>query len=269
MQQNIWRLIPLMSASGQMQMAIDSWLLTEHKNKKIPPVLRFYTWSPPAISLGYHQHNYPEFWQNLSYNNQPIDIIKRPSGGRAVLHQGDLTYMIVTSDFQGSRIKVYKQLCDFLIMGWEKLGIDLYYGESQRGYIHNPNCFATATDADLITQEGVKLIGSAQLKRGEAILQHGSMRLFPDQMLFKQVFDEQINILDLVTDKNRDEMILEIIDSLVNAAKICFNMEIIVQPLSPDEINDIAFSSIMRYTRNQVSQKLPGFYKRSTVLHNE
>jgi lipoate-protein ligase A len=90
MDNSVWRLIPLVSASGSVQMAIDQWLLEQHLAGQIPPTLRFYTWQPAAISLGYHQRRWPEFWQELSWRGIPVELVRRPSGGRAVLHQGEL-----------------------------------------------------------------------------------------------------------------------------------------------------------------------------------
>ncbi|HEY9649888.1 MAG TPA: lipoate--protein ligase family protein, partial [Coleofasciculaceae cyanobacterium] len=78
-------------------MAIDQWLLEQHRIGNHPPVVRFYTWASPTISLGYHQRRWPVFWQQLTWQGIPLDLVRRPTGGRAVLHQGDLTYMVVTS----------------------------------------------------------------------------------------------------------------------------------------------------------------------------
>ncbi|MCU0527421.1 MAG: lipoate--protein ligase family protein [Elainella sp. Prado103] len=184
----VWRLIPCLTASGAEQMAIDTWLLEQHRLGLHPPTLRFYQWQPIAISLGYHQKQYPPAWRQLRWQGQPIDLVRRPSGGRAVLHQGDLTYAVIGSGWIGTRHQVYEQICQFLIAGWRSLGVELHFGAAGRGYIHNPNCFGTATAADLVTAKGMKFIGSAQLRRGPAILQHGSMRLNADLALFQQVF---------------------------------------------------------------------------------
>ncbi|MBP5976801.1 lipoate--protein ligase family protein [Brasilonema sp. CT11] len=216
-------------------MAIDSWLLKQHQSGH-PPALRFYTWSPPAISLGYHQQKYPEHWQHLVWQGEKLDLVRRPTGGRAVLHQGDLTYAVVTSDVTsgivGSRVQVYQKICEFLIQGWRSLGIELQYGTAGRGYIHNPNCFGTATGADLILPDGTKLIGSAQLRRGGAILQHGSIRLHPSAELFTQVFGTE-SFSPVHLPKNLD--IEKIIAALIAAAEDCFGMELKVQPISESE----------------------------------
>jgi lipoate-protein ligase A len=231
--EQVWRLIPLLEASGDVQMAIDKWLLEQHKSGQHPPTLRFYTWSPPAISLGYHQRQYPPFWQNLIWKRKKLDLVRRPTGGRAVLHQGDLTYAVITSGITGTRFQAYEKICQFLIQGWRSLGVELSYGTAGRGYIHNPNCFGTATSADLVLSNGYKLIGSAQLRTGEVILQHGSIRLQPDAELFTQVFgEESLPTMELPGNLSLDK----IITALINAACDCFAIKKIEpKPLSPDE----------------------------------
>jgi lipoate---protein ligase len=215
----IWRLIPPIETNGTIQMAIDRWLLEQHILGNIPPTLRFYTWSSPTISLGYHQRHYPEHWQSLRWHDRPIDLVKRPTGGRGVLHQGDLTYALIGSRFVGKRVEVYQQICKFLIDGWRSIGVDLQYGTAGTGYIHNPNCFGTATSADLVCADGYKLIGSAQLIKSGAILQHGSMRLNPDLELFEKVFGESISLpLPAISILTIDR----IIDVLVSAAASLF-----------------------------------------------
>ncbi|WNZ22706.1 lipoate--protein ligase family protein [Leptolyngbya sp. NK1-12] len=227
-----WRLIPCLPASGAVQMAIDTWLLEQHRLGLHPPTLRFYSWKPVAISLGYHQRHYPNFWRDLTWNNQPIELVQRPSGGRAVLHQGDLTYAVIVSGLAGTRMQSYQRICEFLIQGWRSLGVELEYGAVGRGYIHNPNCFGTATGADLVTSDGVKLIGSAQLRRQQAILQHGSMRLTTDPDLFRHVFGVELAPLALPLPP---EPILPLIAALTAAAQACFQVELLSQPLSESE----------------------------------
>ncbi|QXE24593.1 biotin/lipoate A/B protein ligase [Richelia sinica FACHB-800] len=228
----VWRLIPLLTAAGNVHMAVDKWLLEQHQSGKHPPCLRFYTWWPAAISLGYHQRQYPEFWRNLTWQGQKLDLVQRPTGGRAVLHQGDLTYAVITSGLTGTRLQAYAKICEFLIQGWRSLGVELDYGTAGRGYIHNPNCFGTATGADLVTADGCKLIGSAQLRRGEAILQHGSMRLQPDADLFRQVFNtESFHPVQLPQNLNQEI----IINALIAAACECFDIQLKLQPLTEGE----------------------------------
>jgi lipoate---protein ligase len=237
---NTWRYIPPIAASGQIQMAIDQWLFNQHCLGLHPPTLRFYTWSPAAISLGYHQSKFPDHWRELTWNDQPIALIRRPSGGRAVLHQGDLTYSVIASGFPANRAEAYCQICKFLTEGWRSLSVPLHFGRTERNYIHNPNCFGTATNADLITEDGSKLIGSAQLRRGNAILQHGSMRLNPDLDLFQKVFEQPLRFVPIAIPEQT------IIDSLIDSARRSFNIQLTSQPLSHEEwheINALALTS--------------------------
>lgn len=245
-------------------MAIDRYLLEQHRQGNYPPaipnelrnysgVLRFYTWQPAAISLGYHQKEYPQSWNNLSWQGQPLNIVRRPTGGKAVLHQGDLTYTVVTSIPAGKRLEVYKQICQFLITGWRSLGVDLDYGKATKEYIQHQNCFATATGSDLITAKGNKVIGSAQLRRGKTVLQHGSMILNTDQDLYQQVFgtDLKQNLLEVILPKKNPSTSYsdryptgKIIKSLTQAASAIFKIDLVEQPLSTKEWQDIANTQV-------------------------
>ena len=221
-------------------MALDWWLLQQHRQGKHPPTLRFYTWSPAAISLGYHQRRWPAFWNELTWQGKPLDLVRRPTGGRAVLHQGDLTYMVVTSGIPGKRLEVYEAICEFLIQGWRSLGIELHYGSTGRGYIHNPNCFGTATGADLVDPDGQKFIGSAQLRKGEAILQHGSAVLSTDKKLFTQVFGEPVpERVKLPIQQEGDALIQTAVEALTEAASRCFGVELVRRPLSDAEWKEV------------------------------
>lgn len=225
-------------------MAIDAWLFEQHCQGLQPSTLRFYTWEPIAISLGYHQRHYPDRWQHITWQGQAIDLVHRPTGGRAVLHQGDLTYAVITSGVPGNRSQAYQWLCEFLIQGWRSLGVELCYGHAGRGYIHNPNCFGTATAADLVLPDGAKLIGSAQLRRGDAVLQHGSIRLSQNAQLFQDVFQTEPLLPKLpfqFTDPGSQETVIQ---ALIKAAQICFNASFETAPLSPQEYQMICESTL-------------------------
>jgi lipoate---protein ligase len=236
----IGRLIPCFTAPGELQMQIDRWLLQEYLAHRQPPTLRFYQWSPAAISLGYHQRRYPESWQSLSYEGQPIDLVRRPTGGRAVLHQGELTYSIVTGGISGSKLAAYQQLCEFLIQGWRSLGVELTYGAKGKEYRDQADCFATATGADLVLADGYKFIGSAQLIRDGALLQHGSMRLRPNLDLFKTVFGVTTAAPPA---EIQTHSINKITAAITAAAAEVLNINWQVQPLSGAELDEIQASS--------------------------
>lgn len=245
-----WRLIPLLEARGREQMALDRWLLRQHRLGKHPPALRFYTWSPVAISLGYHQRQWPEYWNHLTWQGQPVELVQRPSGGRAVLHQGDLTYMVVTSavkgGIEGSRLQAYQGICEFLIQGFRSLGISLDYGTIRRVERTNPNCFDIATGADLVLPGGAKLIGSAQLRSGGTILQHGSIQLAPDRVLFSQVFGQAgwakiggVDRFPVSLPSDRSALIETLISALVDAARDCWGAQFQTKPISETEWQEI------------------------------
>lgn len=231
-----WQFIPVYAGTGIEQMAIDNWLLNQHVRGDQPPCLRFYTWRSPTISLGYHQKQIPDHWNCLEYEEKSVELVRRPTGGRAVLHQGDLTYSLVTSGLRGSRREVYQYLCQFLIKGWQKLDVALAFGAAGKGYIKSPNCFGTATAADLVTSDGYKLIGSAQVYREGCVLQHGSIRLSPDAALFETVFgsdsfgrshlQQRLTALDIGT----------VVNVLAEAAKESFNVKLKQKALTPVEI---------------------------------
>ncbi len=221
-------------------MQIDRWLLQEYLAHRQPPTLRFYQWSPAAISLGYHQRRYPDSWQSLSYHGEPIDLVRRPTGGRAVLHQGELTYSIVIGGLLGSKLAAYQQLCEFLIQGWRSLGVELSYGAKGKEYRDQANCFATATGADLVLADGYKFIGNAQLIRDGALLQHGSMRLRPNLDLCQTVFG---GATAAPPAEIQTHSTAEIMAAVTAAASEVLNINWQIQPLSGAELAKIQASS--------------------------
>ncbi len=236
-----WRLIPALDAPGTVQMAIDTWLLDQHQHHGHPPTLRFYTWHPAAISLGASQRRQmPDHWKQLAWQGQPVELVQRPTGGRGVLHQGDLTYSLVTSNLVGSRDQAYRFLCQFLIAGWANLDVSLKFGQPSRDYGRSHNCFALATSADLIDSQGYKVIGSAQLRRGSHLLQHGSMGLTPNAEFWQQVFQTLAPPASQAQLAVRQGLtISKIIESLTQAAEDCFNCRLIPQPLTEQEWAEI------------------------------
>lgn len=210
-------------------MSIDNCLLSDRSHNSDLPnsVLRFYNWSPAAISLGYGQRQIPHHWQELAQNHG-LDIVHRPSGGRAVLHKGDLTYTVVMPAIHKKRHEAYRYICEFLVQGFAELGISLSYGQAGRGYIHNPSCFSTATGADLVISDGRKLIGSAQVYRHGYVLQHGAIAIQPDQQLLEQIFGEAVPVVGLsellqITDV--EAVIAKLITALTKAAAKHFQAE--------------------------------------------
>ena len=237
-----WRLMPLWEGSGQTQMAIDRWLFEQCHQGRHPPVLRFYRWAPAAISLGYHQRIWPAHWRLLQHLNHSIALVRRPTGGRAVLHAGDLTYCIVLPNQSGHRRQTYEHICEFLIQGWRSLNLPLHYGNAGTGYHQQVNCFESATAADLVTPEGIKFIGSAQAWRGQTVLQHGSMQLAFNQDLYDAVFgDRRVSGSDPVRPEQPVKPLVrmplddEIVAALTLAAAEHFGVEFRPEPITAFE----------------------------------
>ncbi len=177
---------------GAWQMAIDAWLL-EGPGAANPaslvgpaPAFRLYRWSRPTLSLGWHQRRLEPHWSDLVRQGR-LALVKRPSGGRAVLHGGDLTYALVWPRPQGSRGEVYGRALAWLIEAFAAMGQPLRSG-SQAASLQRSSCFATSTAADLVHANGAKRVGSAQLWRGGHLLQHGSIQLAPCPVLWREVF---------------------------------------------------------------------------------
>ena len=184
-------ILPFTVASGDQQMSRDRELCERVFERTISaPILRFYQWKRPTLSLGYHQT--PDSLAAISEQfAQHLDLVRRPTGGRAVLHQAsgphaDLTYCIVARDLGMNRRRAYTYLCQFLVDGLRHLGVELEFSSGGRGYIGEASCFRTATAADLCWQ-GKKVVGSAQLWRQQTVLQHGTILLQPDRPLWESV----------------------------------------------------------------------------------
>lgn len=230
-----------MVAAGSFHMAVDAWMLDQLITGKQQPTLRLYRWQPVAISLGYHQRQWPEHWQSLEWQGKPIDLVRRPTGGRAVLHQGDFTYAIALPLLSNRRQDLYQHICDALIATWKRLGVPLRYGTAGRGYHHQANCFAVATAADLVTPNGYKLIGSAQLRRDRYLLQQGTMRLWPNADLFHRVFGEAMETSQQLKDlppQASDAWLQLLAKIIVEEIEKGLGVVFETQPLTPQEQQD-------------------------------
>jgi lipoate-protein ligase A len=179
-----WRYIQSGHLSGSLNMAIDTVLATQIDTST--PTLRLYGWSPPAISLGYHQ---PISEIDLSKCTKAgIDVVHRPTGGRAVLHAEEITYAVVipkSSPYYSEKIMtVYEQISRAILAGLRYLDIRTEFehakknsGNYSRGDFSSL-CYATSIQYE-INYQGKKLVGSAQRHFDAAVLQHGSILIGP------------------------------------------------------------------------------------------
>lgn len=181
------RSLPSCSLPGAWQMAIDAWLLEQViQGERQGPLLRFYRWSEPTLSLGRHQRSVDPRWTQLAEDGH-LKLARRPSGGSAVLHGGDLTYALIWPTPPRRRREAYHLSCRWLQEAFAAMDLPLLFGDAPCRS-DQVNCFASSTTADLVHSGGAKRIGSAQLWRSHALLQHGSIAIHPDGALWEVVF---------------------------------------------------------------------------------
>ena len=158
-------------------MAIDEALAEAVGAGASIPVVRLYGFSPPTLSLGRFQKTKGQFdFRRLRADG--VTMVRRPTGGHAVLHDDELTYSVALAKDGGAvsrKREVYLFIARVLLAGLRNLGIEGTINAAQQGDVHNPDCFGSAGEYEISGREGRKLIGSAQMTTRVAILQHGSI----------------------------------------------------------------------------------------------
>ncbi len=177
-----WRLIITDPASGSWNMAVDEAIARIAARDDRPPTLRFYQWHPPTVSLGRHQP--VEDIDGEALSRRGWGIVRRPTGGRAILHTDELTYSIAgpATDpiLHGPVLDVYNRISDGLLLGLQRLGADVEKAPaSARSGDASPACFEVPSAYE-ISIRGKKIIGSAQRRASGFVLQHGSLPLRGD-----------------------------------------------------------------------------------------
>ena len=175
--------------SGFEQMALDLNSLDQTiSNPEIIFTLRFYYWTGDWISIGYHQKEIPPHWERLLFNKE-IKIVRRPSGGGAVLHSGGITYALT---FRKNQYKIlnYEMVNKWLIKSFSELGLKLQNVALRKSNI-STNCFGTSLISDLVDKDGFKRIGSAQYRKKGGFLQHGEIQTNPSKDLWLKLFKEK------------------------------------------------------------------------------
>lgn len=199
-----WRLIVHGRLPGALNMAIDEAIMTCYANGETPPTFRVYGWSPPALSLGSIQRATREVDREAA-QRAGIDVVRRPTGGRAVLHDDEVTYSIVVAEGtplipKGLR-QSYEAATGGIALGLRRLGVEaevvgrdsarLYRSD---GAYANPMtdkssgaCFDSASWYE-VSVHGRKIVGSAQYRREGILLQHGSIPMSLDPWKLVNLF---------------------------------------------------------------------------------
>ncbi len=182
LEQKEWYLWPCEAHRGAFNMAVDDFLARQIGNQLDRPVLRFFIWNPFCISLGYHQ-KIDDI--DLSKCEQAgIEVVRRPTGGRAILHAEELTYSVVYPFRELDVGGFYRLIHLPFVQALRELGVPAEFQKAQADFRQfyktekRAVCFATSAQYE-VEAEGRKLIGSAQRVYEGAILQHGSLLLGP------------------------------------------------------------------------------------------
>ena len=190
--------------SGAFNMALDEALLeysrsslgllsgsTAHAPQGLPfLIVRTYCWKRPTLSLGVNQpeKDVASLLRLYSLNGATPDIVRRPTGGRAILHGEDFSFSFVTNAPEITRLPLKDAYC--LLTTWVRSALETLEvpiatacapaeQAGDKDYLRSPVCFETQTASDLMADNGQKLAGSAQLRRAGGLLQHGAAFLKP------------------------------------------------------------------------------------------
>lgn len=188
-----WRLIGDEEFSGAQNMARDEALLL-CADENSPPVLRFYDWNPACVSIGRLQKD-----SSFIIENSSFDFVRRPTGGRAVLHQSEITYCAVLHRTHlppesRSVVGAYNWFSSGFIAGLKTLGVQAELAAAPRkgSTPFAANCFQSAAQCDFVV-DNRKLIGAAQCRKNDVILQHGSLLLDVDETAWRQATGETMS----------------------------------------------------------------------------
>ncbi len=179
-----WRLLITPPTHGAWNMAVDEAIVHHIGRGDSTPTLRLYAWTPACLSLGYAQPFADVDTTRLTQRGW--DVVRRITGGRAILHTNELTYSVIAPNDEprvaGTVLESYNRLAQALLLAVKNLNLSV---EIKKGVerdnipLHNPVCFEVPSTYE-ITVNGKKLIGSAQARKKEGVLQHGSLPLTGD-----------------------------------------------------------------------------------------
>lgn len=184
-------------------MRIDSDLLDSAiENKLDYPIFRLYAWKPACVSLGRNQKD--DFLDRSFLKENNIDVVRRLTGGRALLHADEITYSFICPTLylkNGEHVvSSYKEISRILIGKFKTIGIDLDFGSNKPIKTGFDYCMLISTGADLC-YHGKKLIGSAQCRKQGYILQHGSILYDYDKALLEKIFKEPVSTDEIISIK--------------------------------------------------------------------
>ena len=212
------RFVPFATYNGQKNMDIDAELLEQSIAENLQEtIFRLYAWEPACVSLGRNQDE--SFLDRDFLKSHNIDVVRRLTGGRALLHSDEITYSFICPisylEHGEHIVSSYKEICQILIEKFKQLGIELDFGGKKPVNTAFDYCMLISTGADLC-YNNKKLIGSAQFRKNGYILQHGGILYDYDKALLETVFGEPVSADEITTIKEINpnltkEQIIEIL----------------------------------------------------------
>ena len=208
--------IPFEVKTGTENMLFDKELLDSAIDKQMQEhIFRLYGWSPKCVSIGRNQR-IEDINTNFLKENK-IDLVRRLTGGRALLHDKELTYSYIcpasTLENGDSIIGSYKEIAQIFLEAFKKIGIELEIIQRKPISQDLNYCMQISTSADLC-YKGKKLIGSAQYRKDGYILQHGSILFDYDRELLEKIFNDPIdtNVMTSIKEINPDITMLDLVN---------------------------------------------------------
>lgn len=233
-----WRLIPYEEGSAPWNMALDEAILEAFISDDAPPTLRFYGWSEPVVTIGRLQpiSSVPAGWGT--------PVVRRPTGGRAVRHGGDLTFsLILDAAVLSSRVREsYRLVGEAIARALVSLGVpaELCRNRTPPASVRRiGNCFDLTLDYE-VAVEGAKVLGSAQVRRAGALLQQNSLLLSPSQRWPERG---------------------ELTDAIIHALEAEFHVDI-----HPGELTEVELQIARRLADNKYA--CDGWNLRGVLLHS-
>ncbi len=214
------RYIPFEENGPDWNMAVDEYLLGQFIEGKGLPVLRFYGFKPTSVTLGYHQIRVPGIFKKYP-------AVRRPTGGRAVLHNGDLVYSVIGDHrqgyFAGSIFETYRKIATLIVRAFNKHGFAASLSPGTHKS-HTELCFDSTTRYE-ITLNGRKIVGAAQVRRKHAFLEQGSIQFFEldrkvlAETIRNEFLSEGIELITMPLDDNELQRVKELLKlyPIVNA----------------------------------------------------
>ncbi|MCR4880380.1 MAG: lipoate--protein ligase family protein [bacterium] len=191
--------IPYEIHNAKYNMEFDEKLLEKCENEGIDIALRFYGWDKPSVTLGRNQKILGINEQFCAQNNIPI--VRRVTGGRALLHDNEITYSIVCNKKilkNGNNvIEDYKEISSTILKSLAHFGINASYGEKTKSNIGAGYCMNLSTICDIM-YDGKKFIGSAQYRKNTHILQHGSIPFSFNRELLSEIFMGKVDFSHII-----------------------------------------------------------------------